>query len=532
MRLLPPPRSFEIDPDGPPLRAGEPKVDRIAGPPQSHTLRWAGPDILIEAADEAAERYARQTLAQLLAQPAPVPAGTIRDEPAFAERGVMLDVSRCRVPTLATLFDLIDRFASLRYNQLQLYTEHTFAYRDHEDVWRRASPYTADDIRRIDARCQERGIELIPNQNSFGHMERWLKHAGYRHLAECPEGYEPPWGGRRAASTLVPGDDSLALLAGLYDELLPCFRSTRFNVGCDETFELGQGASRARCDREGRGRVYLGFLRRIHGLVTERGHSMMFWGDIIHQHPELIPELPRPVTALEWGYEAGHPFDARCAAFGAAGIPFQVCPGTSSWRSVVGRTTNMLANLAEAAAAGRAHGAEGYLVTDWGDLGHLQPWPFSFAGFAVGASRAWNPEAEVDAAACVEAGFGLPEGLGDWLLDIGRVQDLVTSRRFTNASPFFHLLLRREHAAWSPTAMEIAAARPAVDELDERLTGLAVADGWLGRECRLGLGLLRFAIDRGDELPGLIREHAAIWQHRNRPGGLDESAGYLKAELP
>jgi len=30
-------------------------------------------------------------------------------------------------------------------------------------------------------------------------------------------------------------------------------------------------------------------------------------------HPELIPDLPRDVVALEWGYEAGHPFDDHLA---------------------------------------------------------------------------------------------------------------------------------------------------------------------------------------------------------------------------
>ena len=52
----------------------------------------------------------------------------------------MLDISRCKVPTLATLKTLIEQFADLKYNQLQLYTEHTFAFTDHETVWRDASP--------------------------------------------------------------------------------------------------------------------------------------------------------------------------------------------------------------------------------------------------------------------------------------------------------------------------------------------------------------------------------------------------------
>ena len=103
-----------------------------------------------------------------------------QSEPAFERRGLMLDISRNRVPTLDWLRQLIDALAVLRYNELQLYTEHTFAYAAHSIVWEQASPITADEIRELDSYCSQRGIELVPNQNSFGHMERWLRHDAYK----------------------------------------------------------------------------------------------------------------------------------------------------------------------------------------------------------------------------------------------------------------------------------------------------------------------------------------------------------------
>ena len=103
----------------------------------------------------------------------------------------MLDISRDKVPTMDTLFALIDRLAGWKVNQIQLYSEHTFAYRDHEVVWRDASPMTADEIRAVDAYCTERHIELVPNQNCLGHMDRWLQHDEYRHLAMAPTADQP-----------------------------------------------------------------------------------------------------------------------------------------------------------------------------------------------------------------------------------------------------------------------------------------------------------------------------------------------------
>ena len=46
-----------------------------------------------------------------------------------------------------------------------------------------------------------------------------------------------------------------------------------------------------------------------------------------------LHDLPTDVIACEWGYEDTHPFAARCERLADIGIPFMVCPGTSSWNS-------------------------------------------------------------------------------------------------------------------------------------------------------------------------------------------------------
>ena len=155
----------------------------------------------------------------------------------------MLDVSRNRVPRMDWLRHLVDALQALRYNELQLYTEHSFAYRRHLQVWEQASPMRPEEIRELDLYCSERGIELVLNQNSFGHMERWLRHDAYQHLAESPKGFEHPIAGWRAfGSTLYPCPESLEFIDSLYAELLPNFSSSQLNIGCDEPWELGQDA--------------------------------------------------------------------------------------------------------------------------------------------------------------------------------------------------------------------------------------------------------------------------------------------------
>src|SRR6185312_13981525 len=320
-----------------------------------------------------------------------LPHVSIRDWPDFGRRGVMLDVSRGRVPKLETLLNLAERLADFKINELQLYTEHTFAYRKYKSVWDGWGALTGEEIRRLDARCRELGIDLVPNQNSFGHLRYFLEHPRVRKLAEVAEPYEDASKTFvRRPSTLAPNHPgTIPFLRGLFDELLPNFSSKCFNVGCDETWDLGRGQSKKICAANGKGVVYLDFLKGVQREVSQRGKRMMFWGDIILKYPKLIAKLPGDIIALNWGYEANHPFDKETALFAKSRIPFYVCPGTSTWMTLVGKHDNALKNLRRAAAAGRKNGAIGFLNTDWGDGGHPQPLAVSWLPLAAGAAMAW-----------------------------------------------------------------------------------------------------------------------------------------------
>lgn len=503
--------------------------------------------------DEAGLFYARQTLVQLRRQYAiELPIGTIEDWPDFPVRGVMLDVSRDKVPTMATLFGIIDLLAELKINQLQLYTEHTFAYANHRDVWKDASPITAKEVRQIDKYCRARFIELVPNQNSFGHMERWLRHPRYEPLAEKPDGFTFPWGTHHAGGfSLNPLDPrSLAFVEGLYDELLPNFTSKLFNVGCDETFDLGLGKSKGECDRRGKERVYLEFLLKIHDAVTRRGRTMQFWGDIILHKPELIPELPKDLIALNWGYEYDHPFDTEAAAFAQAGVPFYVCPGTGSWLSISGRTDVALGNLRNAAEHGLKHGAIGYLNTDWGDYGHLQYLPISYLGLAAGAAYTWcyetNRDASIPDALDLHVLRDKAGVMGRLVHDFGNVYQGVRERLKMSSRLFWtlaggedRLRLFKDVTAeeYDDVEARLDAALAPLDRAQmDRPDAQLITD-----EIRNGAAMLRYACERGrrrlreNRLPdhndsmmeAIAAEHRRLWLARNRSGGLESSVSRL-----
>lgn len=502
--------------------------------------------------------YGAQTLMQIVRQcPGALPALRIVDHPDFPARGVMLDISRDKVPTMATLYALVDQLAAWKINQLQLYMEHTFAYANHRDVWQDASPMTPQEIRELDAYCRQRFIELVPNQNSFGHMERWLRLPRYIDLAEAPYGSDMPSGKRwNGPFSLCPTDPrSIELLRELYAELLPNFGSRLINVGCDETFDIGQGRSKAAvAQRGGTTRVYLDFLRQVHELVNAHGRRMMFWGDMIIKQPQLIDQLPPDVIALEWGYEADHPFDRDGEHFQEAGIPFYVCPGTSSWCSIAGRTDNAIANLRNAATHGRAHGAIGYLNTDWGDYGHLQYLPVSYLGLMMGGAYSWSAATAgglgVARALDVHA-FGDAAGvMGNVAVRLGNVYQ-ACGQPMKNGSALFRALLSASTGDAPAQTLSYADLQRAHEAIDQAIApvpqarmnradaGLIVdelihAAAMLKHACKL----VHYRLDGhprasasqlAHELAWIIEEHRRLWMARNRPGGLADSVARLTA---
>ena len=293
--------------------------------PEGYALTISKTGIEIAYRETSGLRAASATLRQLLREYGRrLPCRGIRDWPDFARRGVMLDISRGRVPTLKTLLHLAERLADFKINELQLYTEHTFAYKKYKSVWKGWGALTGAEIRTLDRRCRELGIDLVPNQNSFGHLRQFLEDPRLKKLGELSEPYEAETKDfLRRPTTLAPTHHgTLPFLRGLYDELLPNFSSDFFNIGGDETWDLGKGQSRKVCDAKGRGRVYLEFLKKIHRQVATRKKRMMFWGDILLKYPKLVRELPQGVIALNWGYEADHPFAKRSRNLPRPGFPF------------------------------------------------------------------------------------------------------------------------------------------------------------------------------------------------------------------
>ncbi|MCK7484867.1 MAG: beta-N-acetylhexosaminidase [Bacillus subtilis] len=336
--------------------------------------------------------YAVYTLEQLYDSPTrSLPCGRIVDAPKLSLRGVMIDISRNKIPRLTTLKRLLPILSRLRINHLELYVEgFSMESRTFPDVDTRHRPFRIDEYQTFERIAHEFGIELVGNQNSFGHMTAWLKRPEFHRLAECEDGFIQ-WGYPFPASTMNPTDpESIVFIKRMLDGFLPYTKAERFNINCDEPFELGRGKSQTAVEAKGVGAVYWQFVEQIIRHLRTHNKKAMLWGDVLIHHPELLDQIPEDALFLDWGYERDYPFDDHARMLHQHTVAFATCPGTSSWNSFSGRYEDMMKSTLNAVQAAILHQGIGTITTDWGDFGHLQYLPTSYYGFAVLGGAAWN----------------------------------------------------------------------------------------------------------------------------------------------
>ena len=522
---------------------------------EAYRLQISPQQIILSASEPVGIFHGLQILCQIIDNQEftqNLPCLEIEDFPTLERRGFMLDVSRCKVPTMESLYSLIDLLARLHINEFQLYIEHTFAFEEHQEVWKDASPFTADEIRLIDRYCQDRFIELVPNLNSFGHFERWLMHKNYKHLAECPDGFkrENPYIVRDHGTTLKPNLASLNFINSLYAEYLPNFSSNKFNVGMDEPWELGQGWSKNEVQAKGKDKVYLEHLEGIRKLVQSHGKEMQFWADVLLEEPKNAKLLPTSASPIIWGYEPSHPFAEQAETISACGLPYCLAPGTGTWRSFSGRWPNSRANIDAAISNVQRYKGEGILLTSWGDCGNHQPWATLYPPLLYGAAQAWNGKRINDTSLI----SGMDQLLfknqintaSGALIELGKLDQIINSD-IPNTSLCWHILfsplpqklvkhLKEKHeiSQFEAGLTHLQSIRESIstcNKLDS--TSLFVA------EIALGVELSTHALQKGASLllgkpwtpmshkDSLFSKYKSLWLTRARSGGLPESMEIL-----
>ena len=374
-------------------------LSKEKGNKESYKLNINDNGIFINGGDSAGLFYGVQTLRQIIRQSGNrILALDIEDEPYFLNRGFYHDVTRGKVPTLKTLKELVDRAAFYKINQLQLYIEHTFAFKNMSEVWMDKDPLKAEEILILDEYAKKRHVELIPSLSTFGHLYEVLSTKSFESLCELDEtGYtEHSFVSRMEHHTLdVNNEGSIKLVEKMIKEYIPLFTSNKFNICCDETFDLGKGKNKKIAEKEGVGKLYIKFLNKVIDVVKESGKQVMFWGDIILRHTDVINEIPKDTICLNWNYGA-EALEDGTKIIAESGMEQYVCPGVSGWNRLMNHMDFAFTNIRKMIDYGKKYNVSGVLNTDWGDFGHINLLSASIPGMAYGGALSWNPNGEKD----------------------------------------------------------------------------------------------------------------------------------------
>jgi len=393
--------NYGARPAGPHLFAGlasHPEVrGRLNGrrldKPQSYWLRVEPDGIFLAASDEAGLFYGVQTLRQLMRVSdgrIEVPVGFIEDWPELPYRGLSIDVSRGPVPTEERLQAVVRTMAEFKMNMLTLYMEHVFPYSHAPLVAPRGTEITPEMLQRLSAYAARYHVDLVPQQQMFGHMHNMLKLELYSDMAETPYG-----------SVLAPAEERVyEWIEKAARELAEAMPSRFLHIGCDETFELGAGRSRELAARMGVSEVYRMHLERVARMLAPLNRRLMFWGDIALSHPELLPRLPKDLVAMTWDYDPKPDYTPQIAPFLENGMEVFVCPGLNNWHRIYPGYAEALANINAFVRDGKKLGAKGMLNTHWVDGGEAL-FGLNWYGIVYSAAAAWQP-GEVDPAAFAE----------------------------------------------------------------------------------------------------------------------------------
>lgn len=336
----------------------------------------------VYASSEVGFYYATKTLKQILIDKE-LHCVHIIDKPDLKVRGFTHDISRNKVPKLETLKYIIDVMSDLKMNHFELYVEgFSFEYKSFPQFLEKESYITVEEYLELEKYANDHYIDLVPNQNGFGHMTEWLSKDEFKDLAEAPEGIYL-WGSQRPASTLNPLDPkSIELVKKMYDDMLPISNSKYFHMNFDEPFELGKGKSKKECEEKGIANVFLEFALKAYEAIKEHGKIPIIWGDVLINHSDVLEKIPKDMIFVDWGYDAEYPFEDHLKKLKECGIKFMAAPASTTWCSLLGRTTDYLENISAAIWHTYSLGGEGVLLTDWGDIGHLQHLSASLAPLA------------------------------------------------------------------------------------------------------------------------------------------------------
>lgn len=367
-------------------------------------------------------------------------------------RGLMVDAGR--VPeSLEYYRRIVDFCADWELNTLHFRLADdqgsALIFTSVRDLVTHKNAFAPEQLRSLAEYARTRGIDLIPELESFGHTGYITRSAAYAHLLD-----REAQGSVEFTGVIPVHPETLQLFIKLYREVAMIFPSIYLHGGCDEVNWGGSALSRKALQTKSRAQVWADYLNSLNQITASVGRELIVWGDvIIHKEPEILDKLNKTIIIMDWNYRDTNSARIREAflkvrANGNRGIG---APGLINYRWGPRAGTEQLQNIDAYADAYFEHGdpsSLGVLLTNWVPSRYVQN--SIWDGFAY-------------AAVAFNEGTATAQG--------------AAFRRF----------VERHYGAnwnedWSEAFQIIYAAAPSVQELPTSLTNLPLKVPWRNDE--------------------------------------------------
>ena len=259
----------------------------------------------------------------------------ITEDGFFEDLGVMIDTSRCGVPTVKTQKNMLDYLALMGYSNVQIYIEDTFELPSRPYFGYMRGRYTADELREIDDYADGYGIEIIPCIECYAHMEKYLM---------WPEAGPI----RDTASVLLAREEAtFEFVEELISTISSCVRSKRIHIGMDEAWDMGLGAFLNKHGYVPPFDIFNEYMERLIAITDKYGLKPMMWSDMYfriadptnmyYEKDTVVPDevkakIPKNVAQVFWHYgEKYHCDEYMLEKHVALGNEVIYCAGLWGW---------------------------------------------------------------------------------------------------------------------------------------------------------------------------------------------------------
>ncbi|CAL1521545.1 family 20 glycosylhydrolase [Chitinophaga sp. MM2321] len=216
-------------------------------------------------------------------------------------RGFMIDAPRT-VESPDYYFKLIDFCQQQGLNSIvfRLTDDHGSAYlfKSHPELKMTDGAFSMEELKQLVAYSDSKGVELIPEVESFGHASYILETERYKSLSDGGDG------GNKEFNAVCPvSDTTLSLMKDLYTEISSIFTSSYFHIGCDEINWGGSELSKAALKTTSKHQIWANYINTLNGYVKDLGKKTIIWGDVpIYHEREVLDLIQRDVVIMDWNY--------------------------------------------------------------------------------------------------------------------------------------------------------------------------------------------------------------------------------------